>query len=172
MRRLIFALLGALALGSVLALATTAMARDNDDNRGRNQGRTILEFDTMFPVAPPFLSNPVIRGVVGAGAAWKLTSVEGELKTNGKLEIDVRGLVLVSTGQNPAATFRGAVSCLTPDGAGGVATVNKFTREFPATPTGNAHIEDVIPDLPHPCVAPIVFVVRGNTLVWFAVTGN
>jgi hypothetical protein len=170
MRRIAFALLGALALASVLSLATTAIARE-DDHKDR-EGRTILEFDTMFPVAPPFLSSPVIRGVVGAGAAWKLTSVEGELKTNGKLEIDVRGLVLVSTGQNPAATFRGAVSCLTPDGAGGVATVNKFTREFPATPTGNAHIEDVIPDLPHPCVAPIVFVVRGNTLVWFAVTGN
>jgi len=42
----------------------------------------------MFGVSGPFLGpTNAIRGVPGAGAAWRLSRVEGELGADGKLEM-------------------------------------------------------------------------------------
>jgi hypothetical protein len=136
-----------------------------------SSGETVLEFKTMVGVDGPFRGAAnAIRGVPGAGAPWRIDDVNGELKTDGNLEIDVEGLVLVSTGLNPAAAFRAAVSCLTSTDTT-VATVNLVTEQFPATPTGDSEIEANV-SLPSPCVAPIVFVMNPGGTSWFAVTGS
>lgn len=141
----------------------------------RSDEAKVMEFDTMFGVTAPFLGAAnAIQGVPGAGAPWRNPTVEGELKSDGKLEIEVRGLVLVSTGANPAATFRGIVSCRSIDASTTpptATTVVVLTGAFPATATGNAKIEDTVA-LPSPCVAPIVFVGPGTGAVrWFSATG-
>lgn len=136
-----------------------------------SSGETVLEFKTMVGVDGPFRGAAnAIRGVPGAGAPWRIDDVNGELKADGKLEIEVEGLVLVSTGVNPAVAFRGAVSCLTSDGTT-VSTVNLVTEQFPATPSGDSKIEANV-SLPSPCVAPIVFVMNAGGTSWFAVTGS
>lgn len=151
-----------------LSMALPVMAATEDK---------ILEFDTMVGVVRPFTggTNPV-RGVPGGGIPWAITEGRGELRTDGRIEIQVRGLVLAEgprAGTNPAAEFRAIVSCLTPmmDTAGALvpATVNVATRTFPATPTGDSDIEDVV-QLPSPCIAPIVFVTNANGS-WFSATG-
>jgi hypothetical protein len=87
------------------------------------------------------------------------------------LEIEVQGLVLATTGSNPAAIFRGLVSCITSTGA----IQNFLTDPFPATTGlasaggGNARIEANL-TLPQPCIAPIIFVTN-NGGSWFAATG-
>ena len=138
----------------------------------------ILEFDTMVGTTAGLTgaqSQAVLRGVSGGGLPWTLTSAHGELKANGKLAIEVQGLVLAagaSTGSNPSAVFRALVSCLRSDGS----VQNILTEAFPATTGpassggGNAKIETTVA-LPHPCIAPIVFVTN-NAGSWFAVTGN
>jgi hypothetical protein len=136
-------------------------------------GDQILEFGTMVGVAGPFRgATNNIRGVNGAGAAWRLTEAKGELGESGRLEIRVRGLVLVTTGLNPIANFRAIVSCLTTDSSGTVvATSNIVTDPFPATPAGDADIEALV-GLPSPCIAPIVFVTNAGGTSWFSVTGH
>jgi hypothetical protein len=134
-------------------------------------GETVLEFKTMVGVDGPFRGAAnAIRGIPGAGAPWRIDDVNGELRSDGKLEIDVEGLVLVNTGLNPAAAFRGAVSCLTSSDTT-VSTVNLVTEQFPATPAGDSKIEANV-SLPSPCVAPIVFVMNAGGTSWFAVTGS
>jgi hypothetical protein len=135
----------------------------------------ILEFDTMVGVPDGMTGTKIpIRGINGGGVAWVLTSAHGELKTSGKLEIEVQGLVLASTLSNPIAFFRGLVSCLNSDGSVAPPVV---TGQFPATTGpasaggGNAKIEATV-TLPHPCIAPIIFVTNGGGTAWFAVTGN
>jgi hypothetical protein len=178
MRRLVLPLIGALALAATLAGASAASAR----------GAKILEFETMAPVTGAFVgsANP-IRGIPGGGIAWKIASAEGELKGDGTLELTVTGLVLnggsaAINGTNPVGTFEATVSCQTTDATGAAAVVNVTTAPFPATTGaataggGNAHVEAKL-SLPHPCIAPIVFVRSGlpNTLeanrAWFAATG-
>jgi hypothetical protein len=139
-------------------------------------GAKVLEFDTMTPVVAPFTGRNVpahpIRGVAGGGVPWQLAAAKGELRADGRLEIEVEGLVIVATQANPVAAFRGVVNCLTtasPDNG-----VNLVTDPVPATSTGDATIEADV-DLPSPCVAPIVFVTNGGGAApgaWFATTGS
>jgi hypothetical protein len=161
MRRLMAVLA---AVTAVAAIGVTAAISSGD-------GRTVLKFETMAPVVPPY-TGPVnaIRGVNGGGVPWKLASAEGRLRADGRLSIDVEGLVLVSTGVNPSSTFRGVVSCLSSDATGAPTTVNVSTDPVPATSTGNAEINAKVM-LPSPCFAPIVFVTSGGGN-WFAVTGR
>jgi hypothetical protein len=160
MRRWTF--VAALLLGVALIAQTSAAS---------SSGETVLEFKTMVGVDGPFRGAAnAIRGINGAGAPWRIDGVNGELKSGGRLEIDVQGLVLVSTGLNPSAFFRGAVSCLTND-ATTVSTVNLVTEQFPATTAGDSKIEANV-SLPSPCVAPIVFVMNAGGTSWFAVTGS
>jgi hypothetical protein len=135
----------------------------------------ILEFDTMVGVPQAFTGtqNP-IRGINGGGLAWTIAAADGELKTNGRLELKVRGLVFAAgpnTGSNTVASFRAIVSCLKSDGT----IQNVMTDPFPATTGpasqggGNADIEANL-TLPQPCIAPIIFVTSPGG-AWFATTG-
>jgi hypothetical protein len=157
-----------LALVGLLVGAQSALVAGND--------RSILEFNTMVGVPQAFTGtqNP-IRGINGGGIPWTLASGSGELSADGGLEIRVRGLVLAagsSAGTNPVSSFAAIVSCLASD-----ATVsNVMTATFPATTGpasaggGNARFEGTVA-LPHPCIAPIVFVTSPGGS-WFASTGG
>lgn len=158
-----------LGLASLLLIVQASLAVADDREK-------ILDFDTMVGVQGALLGpTNAIRGVNGAGAAWTLDSAKGVLRTDGDLEINVKGLVLTSTGANPPSitTFRAIVSCLTTAGA----TVNLTTDPFPATTGlaseggGDAQIKATVA-LPQPCVAPIVFVTNPGGTSWFAVTGG
>lgn len=140
---------------------------------------TILKFDTMAPVTGPYVgaSNP-IRGLAGGGFPWMIESGRGSLDRDGHLKVRVRGLVLAShapvptalQGINPVTPMKAIVSCQT-IGADGSATVtNVSTAGFPASREGDANIRATV-QLPHPCIAPIVFVTSPGG-AWFAATGN
>ena len=154
--------MGLLVLGLFLPVVSSAQSSDH----------TILEFKTMVGVSGPFVgsANP-IRGINGGGLPWAIEKGRGELRSDGKLEVKVKGLVLAAgplAGTNPVANFRAIVSCLTAV-AGAPATSNVATDLFPATVTGDADIDTVV-NLPSPCFAPIIFV-TSPTQSWFAVTG-
>jgi len=178
-------------LGSAVTVYAADSGRQRDDDRGRDKEKekerqNIVEFQTMVGVPRPYTgSTNAIRGVPGGGLPWMLSSAEGELKTDGHLEIEVTGLVLDPNdpgviqaglaGQNPSGSFRAIVSCQSKDMAGGPTTVNLMTDAFPATTGaasaggGNARIEAFL-QLPQPCIAPIIFV-TSPTGSWFAATG-
>jgi hypothetical protein len=165
MKRL-FVLLVGMIVGIGLT-ASPAMAASN--------GQKVLTFHTMVAVSGPFVgsTNP-IRGINGGGLPWQIDAGKGHLSTSGKLEVKVRGLVLLEAapvpealqGTNPIANFQAVVSCLTD---GSVTTVNVATAPFPASTSGDAKITASL-DLPSPCFAPIVFVGPSAT-AWFATTG-
>jgi hypothetical protein len=168
MRRFLIPAVAAAAIAVLLLQATAASSRDNN----------LLEFSRMAPVTGPYVgaSNP-IRGINGGGLPWQIRSAHGELTSSGRLEVEVRGLVLFDgppvpadrQGINPIASFRAIVSCLSISN-GQPTTVNVATDPVPATSTGNAEIESRV-TLPSPCFAPIVFVGPSPT-TWFASTGQ
>jgi hypothetical protein len=144
------------------------------------KGPKILKFDTMVGVPASLTGDQSLaplRDIRGGGVPWIVGDASGELRANGHLEITVQGLVLATTGSNPAATFRGLVSCVKSDGT----FENIRTDPFPAT-TGPAALgggnATIVADLiiPQPCIAPIVFVTSAGsatnpTVSWFATTG-
>jgi hypothetical protein len=171
------ALIGTVALQGVAASAAPADHGGHD----RHGQATVLQFETMTPVTGPYVgaANP-LRGVVGGGLPWVLTSGTGSLRRDGRLFVRVRGLVLARQapvppalrGTNPFTAFRALVSCQS-IGTGNTATVaNVSTGDFKANSRGDSTIHARI-SLPRPCVAPIVFVTGPTgTDAWFAVTGS
>ena len=165
-----YAVNGVLGLVGLVAFAPSGLA---------DEGEKVLEFDTMAGVVRPFTgaANPV-RGVNGGGLPWVIRTGKGEVRSDGRIEVKVRGLVLADDPAvpaarrltNPIASFRALVSCLTVDAAGNAATVNVSTGDFPATTAGDARIEAAV-NLPDPCLAPVVFVTSPGG-AWFAVTGG
>jgi hypothetical protein len=142
-------------------------------------GAAIFEFKTLAPVSGPFLgsANP-IRGVPGGGLPWVIADGRGSLKAGGKLDINVKGLVLADDPAvppalrltNPIPMFRAIVSCTIIDGNGAASFVNVSTDGFPADSAGNSNIDATV-ELPSACFAPIIFVTSPGG-AWFAVTGK
>lgn len=168
--------------------STTSVASRSGEGDGERD-RRLFEFDGMGGVTSTLTGiNGAIRGVNGAGAPWVITRGKGELRSDGTLEIDARGVVFdpsddrnIAAGRANANTvplMRGILSCITVLPGGAAPTeVNLMTDPFPATTGlvseggGNVHIEQRL-SVPDPCFAPVVFVTN-NALVpgWFAVTG-
>jgi hypothetical protein len=146
----------------------------------KSPSKALIAFDSMYGVEGPLLGEAnAIRGVVGDEAPWTITHfIKGRLDLNGRLAINVRGLVFADdplvppdlVGKNDELEFRGLVSCLTEDAQGAIVTTNVVTDGFPATVLGDSFIHQTL-ELPNPCIAPIVFVLAGSEDKWFAVTG-
>jgi hypothetical protein len=132
----------------------------------------------LAPVSEPFTGSAnAIRGVSGGGFPWELDSASADLRADGRLHVEVEGLVLARRapvpanlqGTNPIAQFKAIVSCMSVSG-GAASTANVSTPLVPASSTGDAEIDAAI-DLPSPCFAPIVFVTT-PTGAWLTVSGR
>ena len=101
---------------------------------GSGDGRKVLEARVLAPLAPPYRGPAgTIRGVPGAGAQWSIGDAEVDLRSDGRLEIDVEGLIVTPLGRNPLAQFKAIVICQSVvDGA--PAVVNVPTEAFDANP--------------------------------------
>jgi hypothetical protein len=167
MKRSFLGVMGAFALLAVVALVVPALSSGGGD------GRKVLSGSVLAPVTGPYVgaTNP-IRNVSGGGLPWRLDSGNVDLRSDGRLHVEVEGLVLAagaSEGTNPIPSFRAIVSCQTINGgAAGIANVT--TDPFLASPAGDAEIDTTV-SLPSPCFAPIVFV-TSPTGAWFAATGR
>ena len=167
MRKFFIGMLVAVLVLSTFFMAGSVTAKDSE----------IMKFSSMVGVPRPYTgATNAIRGVPGGGRPWVIGAAEGKLKDNGKLEVQVRGLVIdpnepvATAGTNPSPTFRVIVSCMSTDASGAAVVSNIMTDPFPADAAGNAEVEAKL-TLPSPCIAPIIFVTSA-TGSWFAATGN
>jgi hypothetical protein len=145
-----------------------------------HRSATVLAFDTMAPVAGPFVgaANP-IRGIPGGGLPWIIRAASGSVQRDGHVFVEVRGLVLANSSVVPAALrktnpfpdFRAVISCISTGKADRVVTRNVVTRAFRATPSGNSTISTDV-RLPRLCIAPVVLVTSPTGASWFSVTGD
>ncbi len=107
----------------------------------------------------------MLDGLTGGGVPWVLDSGRAKLFADGRLDVEVEGLVLATNHTNPVANGLAVVAC------GNVAVAQ--SEIVPFSPAGDAEVETTV-SLPSPCLAPAVFFV-GVTATgaqrWFAVTG-
>lgn len=159
---LALALLGAL-------LASPLAAKDR-------KAPMLLEFNTMTGVTAGLVAPASLRDIVGGGLPWSIAGASGELRSDGKLELVISGLVFAAgpnAGANTLDAMRAVVSCVQADGS----VANVATAPFPVTVGplnqggGDAAVEARLA-LPGPCLAPVVFVTNAAANRWFAVTGN
>lgn len=110
--------------------------------------------------------GPVLFGVTPGGAPWVIKEGEAKVTRSGRIEVEVRGLVIPtppSNGTNPVATLSASVACN--------GTIAATTAAVPFSTAGNAEIEATVA-LPSPCLAPAVLLnPRGNPAVYIAASG-
>ena len=169
MRKLAMLVVGLLVFGLPMAAFGAGKMGALDVNApaaAKVKADIILHFKSMEPVAGTLVGAD-IHGITGAGADWLLKSAKGKLGAAGDLRINVKGLVLASSLENPLLSFSAVVSCV--DSGGSVVNVST-TGDFPTDINGNARIKETL-TIPSPCLAPVVFVTNdsGN---WLAVTGG
>jgi hypothetical protein len=109
---------------------------------------------------------PTLFGVAGGGAPWVIDEGRATLTADGRLHVEVQGLVLASSHTNPIHFGRAIVAC---DGA-----VAASTDAVAFSAAGDAEVDATV-SLPSPCFAPAVFFAgifsTAPTDRWFAVTG-
>jgi hypothetical protein len=118
-------------------------------------------------------SNPnvTIAGVPSGGAPWVVRRGVAVLNDNGKLRVDIRGLVLPSAGNTAGPVTQVAASVVCGD------TVAATSGPVPLTTTGDAEIRAKL-TLPSPCFGTVVLVrvagingtVLGAPSAWIAAT--
>jgi hypothetical protein len=116
------------------------------------------------PIQGSLVTDPPLFGVNPGGAPWVIRRGEAELDANGQLEVDVRGLIIPTTGVNPVALLAASVVC---NGA-----VVATTATVPFDTNGNAKIKATV-KLPVRCLAPAVLLnPNGNAATYIGVTGH
>jgi hypothetical protein len=154
------ALLSATALGwSGISGALNAFGHDN---HGHHKGQTLFQ----STLAPSVLSDPTIHGVARGGVPWQLDRGSVRLRQDGRLRVDVRGLVIPGNGTTgPVHTISASLFC------GADTTAAAMTPAVPISSDGNARIDARV-SLPAKCLAPVVFVnPNGNAAAYIAASG-
>jgi hypothetical protein len=135
---------------AVLAFSSTAGAAAG--------GRKVL--DSAMTGLPT--GSLVLNGLTGGGVPWSIAEGRVQLFADGRLHVDIEGLVITASGVNPVTSGKAVVTCSN-------AQVAETGVVLFSTPDGNATLDTVI-SLPSQCLAPAVFFTNA-TGRWFAVTG-
>lgn len=128
-------------------------------------GQKVL--DASLTGLPASMVGQTFLGARSGGLPWRLDRGEARLFADGRLQVEVDGLVLAAgtlEGTNPIPTGQALVSC------GGAVVAESSIVPF--STQGDAMVNETV-QLPGSCVAPVVFFagIAGGSPRWFAVTG-
>ena len=149
----------AVVLG-IVSLAGSAAADEGHGHGGRVIDSKLFGSHPLPPLGdgvPLFEVNP-------GGAPWVIASSDAEARRNGRIEVEVRGLLIPGVGVGAVQTITASLYC---NGA----PVGE-TDAVPLSAAGDARIRDRIPRAPNPCLVPAILVhPNGIDGVYIAATG-
>ncbi|MGB8878297.1 MAG: hypothetical protein WCD11_18375 [Solirubrobacteraceae bacterium] len=135
------------------------------DHRRPRHGVTLIDES----LAPSQTTDPTFHGVNPGGAPWVLKSGRVRLTSDGRLDLEVRGLVIPTTGTaSPVTTITASLYC----GADADAMPADTTQPVPISSTGDARIKDRSFSVPSTCLAPVILVhPNGSPTAYIALDG-
>lgn len=152
-------LAGTIFLGAVCALPASA----SDDNSD-----TLASFDGGLGVIP--LATSTVRTVLPAGQIWAIDSLDARVRTNGRITVRGKGLILGAGNSAGRATGQSVIATLICQAAA------PFTLSSTPAPgsllslTGDFKIDAVLSPLPPvPCDSPMLLIRNAANGGWFAV---
>lgn len=158
------------AAGAMLALAvipaSSALASGGDDGDAAGHHALLLKSSLAGSQV-----GETVFGVKAGGAPWVLTKGQAKVSSDGRLEVEIEGLIIPTLGRNPVAMVTVSLLC------NGV--IAGTTAPAPLSmPAGNAEIEARV-SVPARCLAPVVMVnpvnetfPKGNVGVFIAISGQ
>lgn len=147
---------------ALAAVAFGAAEQSHSDNGKRHRVRLINE-----SLAPSQPTDPTFHGVTAGGAPWVLKHGEVQLKSGGKLDLRVKGLVIPALGTPGAVTTISASLYCHPH-----TTAADTTQQVPISRKGDARIHDTSFKVPSTCLIPVILVhPNGLGTVYIALDG-
>jgi hypothetical protein len=140
---------------------------DDHHGFGKHRGNTLLE-TTLAPSIP---TDHAIHGVAPGGVPWVLRFGEARLRSSGRIDAVIRGLVIPppsGTGTaGPVTMVSASLYCGNDTDTTPVGT----TTPTPLSTAGNARIQGTF-TLPAKCLAPVVLIhPNGNNAAYITASG-
>jgi hypothetical protein len=171
MTRLVRTLVAVSVMAAAVAIYAGVAAGHNgggNGHGGKHRGNAVL----AASLAPSQTTDPTFHNVAPGGAPWVLKRGSVELKSKGRLELRVRGLVIPAPSGNgtpgPVTTINASLYC----GADTDKAAADTSDTVPLDSHGNARIKDKSFNVPSTCLAPVILVhPNGDLTHYIAVDG-
>jgi hypothetical protein len=116
----------------------------------------------------PNVTRNVVRGVNPAGQLWVIADFRAEVRVDGSIKVDGRGLLLAggnTIGTNANARVFATLICeATPP----FVERNTDAAGVPLEPNGDFRIDDILSPAPNGCASPVLLIRNAANRAWFA----
>src|SRR5215208_6452516 len=137
------------AVVMLAAIAVYAAVASGHDGGGRGHGGQLVK----QALAPSLPTDPAFHGVAAGGVPWVLRRGDVRLKLRGRLEVELRGLVIPDPPGDGTAGPVHTVSASLYCGADSTTAPADTTPAVPLSASGDARIRDRSFDVPSTCLA-------------------
>ena len=141
----------------MVAIAQSALAQN------------LVRFSGGVGVIPTGSANTTVRTVTAAGQIWTIEDLRADVKQDGRIRLDGRGLLLASgnnVGGNANASVFATLFCAND----GNIQHNSNVAGVPLEVNGDFRVDDTLsPAPPNPCTSPVLLIRSiAGTNSWFA----
>ena len=130
--------------------------------------QNLVRFSGGVGVIPTGSANTTVRGVAAAGQIWRIEDLRADVKQDGSIRVDGRGLLLASgnaVGSNANASVIATLFCAND----GNIQHNSSLAGVPLEVNGDFRIDDTLsPVPPNPCTSPVLLIRSAGSGSWFA----
>jgi hypothetical protein len=130
--------------------------------------QNLVRFNGGVGVIPTGSTNTTVRGVAAAGQIWTIRDLAADVKQDGRIRVDGRGLLLASgnsVGSNANQSVFATLFCAND---GNVAHSSNLAG-VPLGVNGDFRIDDMLSPLPpNPCTSPVLLIRSAGNGSWFA----
>ncbi len=115
------------------------------------------------------VNRNIVRGVQPPGQIWVIADLRADVKADGRIRVDGRGLLLGggnNIGGNANASVFATLIC---EAVAPFTERNTDLAGVPLEPNGDFRIDDVLnPAPPDDCASPVLLIRNANGQAWFA----
>jgi hypothetical protein len=130
--------------------------------------QNLVRFSGGVGVIPTGSANTTVRGVAAAGQIWTIRDLAADVKQDGSIRLDGRGLLLASgnaVGSNANASVIATLFCAND----GNIQHSSNLAGVPLEVNGDFRIDDTLsPAPPNPCTNPALLIRSAGSGSWFA----
>jgi hypothetical protein len=149
-------LLASLFVFVMVAIAQSALAQN------------LVRFSGGVGVIPTGSANTTVRGVAAAGQIWRIEDLAADVKQDGSIRLDGRGLLLAS-GNNVGGNANQSVFATLFCANDGNVAHSSTLAGVPLEVNGDFRIDDTLsPVPPNPCTNPVLLIRSAGNQSWFA----
>jgi hypothetical protein len=155
-------LLASLLVFVMVAIAQSALAQNSA------LAPNLVRFNGGVGVIPTGSTNTTVRGVAAAGQIWTIEDLKADVKQDGRIRLDGRGLLLASgnsVGSNANQSVFATLFCANDGNIAHSSTLAGVPLEV----NGDFRIDDTLSPLPpNPCTSPVLLIRSAGNTSWFA----